>query len=236
MKKYLVFFILLPMLVWAQTDQSTLYEVVNISVIPGHEADFEAAVKAHNAAFHANGAHTASVYSNINGPWGGTYSWIMGPMKWADQENRPSGDAHDADWAKVMSHIGNISNPDYWNGSVSLSHIASAETGDMQVGWIFDLKTGKEAQWAELVGKVKKVYAEKRPTESFMVGWNAFANKEGHDAIMIWPFKSWADMDDQRDFGKEFDEVHGSGSWHNFLNQIDECVKSRVDALRVAVN
>jgi len=43
-------------------------------------------------------------------------------------------------------------------------------------------------------------------------------------------------MDRKSNFGKEYEEVHGEGSWHTFLNAFSETVEGRVDWLRERVN
>jgi len=239
MKYFVLACLCMPLLLFSQTETPppSLYEVINIQVKPGQATNFEAAVKSHNAQYHPQGAHFADLFFNVNGPNGGAYSWIMGPTNWAALDNRPAAGGHDDDWANnVGQYIETGSSPQYWNGNPNLSHIAGDNFGSKAMLWLFDIKEGKAPQFAELIGKVKKVYEANRPTETFLFAWNAFANADGQDAVMVWPMNKWAELDDQRDFGKEYEVVHGPGSWHNFLNQIDECVKGRVDWLRENVD
>lgn len=99
----------------------------------------------------------------------------------------------------------------------------------------YNLRAG--SRFSELVGKVKEVYDKKRPDEAFGVAWNEFANTQaGMDAVILFNFDKWAFMDRQNSFGKDFEEVHGEGSWHNFLNQFSEVTDGRIDWMRTRID
>jgi len=225
-----------PLLLWSQTDDPpTLFEVVSLQVKPGMEDQFEAAVKMHNEKFHGEGAHQAQLFYNINGPYAG-YQWVMGPTNYAALDSRPADDAHDQDWAKVMDMVESATPPRYWNTDIENSQLTENQDRDKSMVWMYDLRPGKSAQWGELIGKVKAVYEEKRADEDMFVGWNALSNADGEDAVLIFSMENWAELDEQRNFGKEYEEVHGAGSWHAFLNHVSECVKQRVDWMRERID
>lgn len=230
-------FLMLPGFLSAQEDKANLYEVVRLKVKKGQEKAFEAAVKAHNAEHHGEGMYRARLRYNINGPYAFTYSWVMGPTNYAAMDNRPDSDAHNADWEKVREFIEEAYAPEYWSFSSKLSHTIENDPADRDLIWVYDIKAGEFDRFAELVAKVKKVYQEKIPNESFIVCWNDFADtKKGHDAAILFGMKSWAEMDIDRDFGKLYEEVHGANTWGNFLNDFRATVNGRVDWLRQDVN
>ena len=239
MKNLLIALLCFPILAFCQEDvQTNLYETVNIRVKPGQEKAFEAAVKAHNMKYHPkDGNYHGRLFYNVNGPNGGTYSWIMGPTNWTAMDNRPSNDAHEADWDKVVALVDKFESPSYWGFSQELSNVIENVSPPKRLIWMYDIKKGKSAQWAELVEKVKKVYETKRPTEHFWVLWNEFANTDaGMDAVIIFAFDKWSWLDRKSNFSKEFEEVHGEGTWHNFLNAFNETVHGRVDWLRERID
>ena len=236
MKKYFILILMAPALLWSQSDdQPTLWEVVNIKVKSGMEDQFEDAVKAHNEKFHGEGAHQAQLQMNINGPYAG-YQWIMGPTNWAAMDTRPDGDDHNNDWAKVTEMVESMEPPQYWNTDVENSQLLLDPANNKSIVWMYDLHPGKGSQWSELIGKVKEVYQAKRSDEDFFVGWNQFSNAKGEDAVIIFTMDKWGELDQQRNFGDEYEEVHGKGTWHAFLNHINECVKQRVDWMRMIVD
>jgi hypothetical protein len=239
MKKLLFILLCLPLMLFSQEEiQTNLFEVVNVHVKPGQQKAFEAAVKSHDMQFHPEGGvYRARLFYNLNGPNGGTYSWIMGPTNWTALDTRPGEGAHDTDWDKVTAFVESFESPTYWTYSDKLSQSIEGVSPQKRLIWMYDLKQGQGARWSELVGKVKEVYAAKRPTESFWVVWNEFADtKAGMDVAIIFAFDNWGWMDRNSNFGKDFEEVHGAGSWHNFLNEFSDTVDGRVDWLRSRVD
>lgn len=235
MKNLLFVLLCFPLIVCSQEENKpNLFEVVNIHVKKGQEKAFEAAVKAHNTRFHPNsGDYHARLFSNLNGPTGGTYAWVMGPTSWTAMDNRPAMGEHDADWAKVEALVEKFESPTYWSFSNELSQVIENVSPAKRLIWMYDIKRGQAARWSELVGKVKKVYEAKRPTEPFWVLWNEFADTgAGMDAVIIFAFDNWSWMDRKNTFSKEFEEVHGEGTWHNFMNEFSETIEGRVDWMR----
>jgi hypothetical protein len=238
MKNLLFVLLFLPLIAFGQEQPQDLFETVNIHVKKGQEKALEAAVKAHNAKFHPeDGNFHARLFYNINGPSGGTYSWIMGPTSWTAMDSRPTDGDHDADWKKVTALVDKFDSPHYWKYSPKLSSDGGNASPAKRLIWIYDIKRGQAKRWSELVGKVKQVYAEKRPTEPFWVLWNEFGDsKAGMDAAFIFAFDNWSWMDRQSKFSKDFEEVHGEGSWFHFMNEFRETVDGRVDFIRERID
>ncbi len=233
MKKLILLLLCIPMLSFAQTEPETnLFLVVHLTVKKGMDNEFEASVKAHNEAYHGEGLYFASVYNNINGPFGGTYAWVMGPTNYSALDTRPQDEAHDADWEKVLEYVDDVSTPMYMSLDRGLSNIPEAIPGDKSLLWIYDVAKGKYPRFAELVSKVNEVYKASRPDEYMAIVWNEFANNDGHDVAIVWSFDKWAFLDDNRKFSIEYEAVHGSGSWMNFLNEFEECIDGRQDFIR----
>lgn len=161
----------------------------------------------------------------------------MGPTNWAAMDNRPGEGPHDDSWDDVDQYVESYTPPSYWSFSDKLSHIAREEGYSKRLLWVYDIKSGQGARFAELMGKVKKVYQEKRPDESYWVVWNEFANtKQGWDVAVIFGMDKWAEMDENSAFAPLFEEVHGAGTWHNFLNDFMSTVDGRVDWIRAVVD
>lgn len=239
MKNFLFVLLCLPMFAFSQEEpEANLFEVVNIYAKSGQEKALEAAVKAHNAKFHPEGGdHHARLFYNINGPAGGSYAWIMGPTSWTAMDSRPAKGDHDADWKKVTALVENFESPHYWSYSSELSNEVENVSPSKRLIWVYDIKWGQAKRWSELIGKVKQVYAEKRPAEPFWVLWNEFADaKAGMDAVIIFAFDKWSWMDRESTFSKQYEDVHGEGSWHHFMNEFGETVDGRVDFIRERID
>lgn len=214
-----------------------MYEVTTMRVKRGMDDKFIEAVKLHDQKYHADGMYAARLSYNISGPQGGTYSWIMGPSNWSAMDTRPGKGAHDEDWKNVDQYVESYNPPSYWSYSEKLSHVVSGKNTDKRLIWAYNLKKGKGARWSELVQNIKEVYEKKLPEESFWVVWNKMAaGKDGVDVCLIFGSENWGALDRDRDFGDLYEEVHGNGTWHTFLNEFNETVEERTDWLREMVN
>ena len=238
MKKLLLILLCLPFLSIAQDDKKpALYEVDNMEVKTGMEDAFEAAVKSHNEKFHPKeGDYHARLFYNINGPFGGQYSWIMGPTSFTALDDRPGKGAHDEDWKKVTAMVDNFHSPTYWSEDSKLSHIVPGTENEKRLIWVYDLKMGQSDKFKELIGKVKEVYDKKRPTESMGVYWNEFLDtKAGMDVAIVFPFAKWAWLDKEGTFKKQYEELNGAGSMEKFLTDFRTTINGRTDWLREQV-
>ncbi|MFT4565348.1 MAG: hypothetical protein ACI9FN_000301 [Saprospiraceae bacterium] len=101
---------------------------------------------------------------------------------------------------------------------------------------MFDFEPGKASLWAEQLKKIKAVYEAKRPNKTMFLGWNTHANTEGADAVLIFGHDKWANKDAPNTIGKEFESVHGPGTWNTFLNIVEGCVRGRNDWIRELVD
>ena len=238
MKKLVLLLLFLPVALFAQEeDPASLFQVVDLKVKKGMEDAFEAAVKSHNEQFHgADGLYAARLFYNINGPSGGMYTWVMGPTTYTALDDRPSGDEHDDNWGKVEEYVEEMGTPGFWNYDHKLSQWNAEMPNTKRLIWVYDIKRGQGKRWAQLVGQVKEVYEEKRADETFIVVWNDFADThKGYDVAIIFAFDKWAWMDRESNFSKDYEEVHGEGSWRHFLNEFNDTINGRVDWLRTMV-
>jgi hypothetical protein len=151
MKNLLFVLLFLPLIAFGQEQPQDLFETVNIHVKKGQEKALEAAVKAHNAKFHPeDGNFHARLFYNINGPSGGTYSWIMGPTSWTAMDSRPTDGDHDADWKKVTALVDKFDSPHYWKYSPKLSSDGGNASPAKRLIWIYDIKRGQAKRWSEV--------------------------------------------------------------------------------------
>lgn len=238
MKNFLLVLLCLPLIAFSQEKpEAKLFEVVTIYPKSGKNQAMEKAIKAHNEKYHPEGDHHAELYYNINGPDGGSYAWIMGPTSWTAMDNRPVKGDHDASWAKIEEMTRWIQSPGYWEYSSELSHENGEAIGGKRLIWVYDIKQMHQRRWGELVAQVKMVYAEKRPTQPFLVYWNEFATgNEGRDAAVIFPFENWSWLDRDSKFSKDFEAVHGEETWDYFIDEFLKTVESRVDIIRERID
>ena len=212
-----------------------MMELVYLKPLPG--ADLEAASKVmaeHNKKFHAEDPYKAAVWSNLTGSRVGQWVWVMYPATFTDYDNRPAGKEHDKDWDKVVGPYFKIVANEYWKVDSKLSYKPEDfKSGGKVVFTVFDLRPGDSYRFKAILENISKVYKEKEYDYNFSVYWNEFDNKEGRDVAIEVMFDKWAFMDEDHSLKKDYEEVHGEGSWWKLIEEYRDVVVSSEDELSV---
>ncbi len=219
-----------------QKDYKML-ELVYLKPIPG--ADIEAAKKAiaeHNKKYHSEAPYKASMWSTLTGDMQGTWTWVMYPATFTDYDNRPSGDAHDSDWEKAIGTAFEFVANEYWREDLKLSYTPEDfKSGGKVLFTIFEIAPGDNYRFKAILEQVSEVYKEKKYEGNFSVYWNQFDNKKGRDVAIETMFDKWSFLDDDHKLKKDFEEVHGEGSWWKLIEEFQDIVISSDDELSVLI-
>lgn len=214
--------LLLPLM--AISQNSTEYGVFENALLtpnPAQINQFEKGIAAHNKQYHGEGPYGVRVYWVANGPNTGSYVWAMGPFPWSSLDNRPEQkDGHDTDWnTNVAPYMTPGSGQQsYWKFNADLSRFPEDFNLKNLLVDYYDVKRGKMQDAMKLVEKIRKVYTDKLPDETYGIYTNEFSStREGRDLAVISFFdkSSWLSQD--REFVSKYDEVYGKGSWDQFL-------------------
>ena len=201
----------------------------------GHEKDFEAGVKAHNAKFHATAPHTARLSAITEGTGSdGWYVWSMGPCTYTDLDHQPDGNKdHDADWdTKVDPHVEAYGETTIWKLQDELSYTPTNYIPERIDVWVMDIKPGMRFEFAELMKKWKKLWDEKKYVFSLRVFYNDLFSGKGADAAIVYSFANYATFDIDLKFKEDYEAMFGAGSYDNFWKSWNACVASTDEHLR----
>ncbi len=218
---YLLF--LVPFMMTAQA--ATPYPVIEngmITVNPAKIAEFEAGMAAHNKKYHADPVYGARVYGISSGPNVGKYMWIMGPIPWSAFDARPAMEGHDADWSKnVLSYSMAEGDQTYWRFHAALSNFANDfEVKHLKV-MMMDIAPFEDMRFMGILEKVSKVLKTKHPNATFGVYTNEMpSTKDGRDVAFVDFFDSMGWMGQEDTFLKDYEAVHGAGSFSAFLAEL----------------
>jgi hypothetical protein len=234
MKKllFLNVFLLVGVITYGQ-DSYIMYETMYIKPRSGKIKEFNEALAAHNKKFHAEGPNAVAIQSVMNGSRAGQLVWVMGPLTFTDLDTRPSDDAHMEDWNSVMPYIDEVSEIEYWRMDPDLSYTPE--------GWNFtpkihirswELKHGKSDEFLEIMKKIVEVFRTKEYDHSWHVYWNYFQTGNGRDIAGVFGFDKWAYYDEDPVFIKDFEEIHGEGSWEETYEIMTQVTVEMTEELR----
>jgi hypothetical protein len=211
----------------AQADYR-MFEVIYLTPKLDKADLFRKGLTAHNKKYHATAPYKASVSSIITGPNSGGYVWVMGPLTWTQLDGAPgSGPGeHMTDWEKnINPYCESVGELMYWRAAADLSYQAEGSSGfhksRMRASCVYP---GQMDRFLEQMKKVVEVFKQKKYPASFSV-----AVREGLSAAPRPNVVSFVDFDkyafwDSNTFTKDYEEVHGPGSWARFLEEIDLCL------------
>lgn len=233
-KLFFVFFLTLPFLLTAQEDAPayTMYEALMITPKKDKIMEFRANVTAHNEKYHNEGAYSVNMYGIIGGPNNGKAMWIMGPCNFGHLDSTPGGDAHTEDWVKnVIPLTEDITHTGFWNLNTTLSYgLENTIFKKHRVRYV-KVKTGERYRFNAMMANIQKVYAEKEYKHSHMIYNKRLADSHGPSIGVMFGYSDWAELDKGGLSVKDYESVHGEGSWILFQEELEECVESIEDEL-----
>ncbi|MEJ2003998.1 MAG: hypothetical protein P8X57_03320 [Cyclobacteriaceae bacterium] len=227
------FLVIFAMHAMAQENESTsLVEMTYLLPKMGHSSELEAALTAHNEKFHSGDNNSATIRYVSYGEMTGYYVWIMFST-YATLDNRPDDDNHTEDWSEnVESHLDQYGPTRLWQ-QMGLSTSSSENSMNDGMGvnsWNVYLKPGQGYRFRSIMEKMKEAQASINRTMLIMS--NAVGSMNEPNFMMIWPFKNYAEWDEDRNIAAAYREIHGDGSWVTFLDEWREIVEGLESEVR----
>lgn len=223
MKRLLVILTMVPLIAMAQEMQAPIFMNVMMTPHPEKIEAFEAGMAAHNKKYHADGAGTVSVFWVASGKNSGKYIWSMGPTAWSAMDDVSSyDDAHTSDWnTNVAANALPEMETTYWKNDLGHSNFSKDFTLKNLSIFMVDIKRFKDMEFNSILDRVYKVFKTKEPDQPWGVYFNEMPNMDGQDFVWVDFFdkSEWMGREDK--FAQWFEEVHGAGSFANFLKDVE---------------
>jgi len=222
---------------FAQEEESyVMFDNTRLAVKTDKYKEFGKAMAHHNKTYHADGPYHANVWSVAVGENAGQMIWSMGPCTFAQHDGRPDGTEHMEDWLyNVMPNVKYIDGSNLWKRDKELSYTPEGLNDDKLSIRVYDIKDWQGYRFKEILEMAFEVYKQKEYSWSFQVYWPEFDAVPGEDVALVWSFSEWAWFDQESNFKKDFEEVHGAGSWYKFIEELKGTVNSTQDEVWVLV-
>jgi len=208
-----------------------MFENTRLSVRSDKFKAFDEAMAHHNKTYHAEGPYHANVWSIIVGEDAGQVVWSMGPCTFEQHDHRPDGSEHMEDWLyNVMPNVRYVDGSNMWKRDDKLSYSPEGDDNSSKLSIrVYDLKEWQSYRFKELVSKALEVYRANSYDWSFSTYWPSFQTEKGVDVALVWGFNDWAWFDKDPTFKKDFEAIHGEGSWFKFMEELRGTVESSTD-------
>ncbi|MEX0361160.1 MAG: hypothetical protein AB3N10_09255 [Allomuricauda sp.] len=234
MKKLILIALLLPFMVSAQEVQEYgMFTNLMLTANPEKISEFEAGLAAHNKKFHSDGAYQANVFFVMSGANFGKYVWSMGPNPWSSMDNAPGNEnGHNDDWnANVAAHALSEATVTYWKLDTDRSNFTKDFKLKNLAVFLLDIKRFKGREFMGLLDKVTKVFKTKDADSQWGVYFNELSNTDGQDMAWVNFFDSSSWMAQEDKFPQWYEEVHGEGTFMEFLKAFGDTTHSDVQEL-----
>lgn len=224
MKRLLLTLVLVPIVMMGQqTEQPPIFMNVMMTPHPEKIEAFEAGMAAHNKKYHANNPGSVSVFWVASGENSGKYVWSMGPTSWAAMDDVSNyDDAHTKDWnTNVAANALAKMETTYWKNDLKHSNFSKDFNLKNLSIFMVDVKRFKQMEFASILDRVQKVFKTKDPDHQWGSYFNELPNMDGQDFVWVDFFDKSAWMGEEDKFMEWFEEVHGAGSFSNFLKDVE---------------
>lgn len=213
-------------------SQNIVFETIYLKPNNQNLKDLGENMSAHNQKFHGEAPYTANAWQVLTGEHTGQILWIMGPFTFADLDGRPGEGAHNDDWmTKVMPHVEDVKDGNYWRMLTDYGYMPSeGYQGKIMRARLLDIKPGKMDEFLHLMTLINKVYASNSFGHSFGLYAN-WSNDGERDVAIVWSYDNYSYFDQDLEFSKKYEEVHGDNSWNQFNEAAREIVESGRDEL-----
>lgn len=232
-KIILPFFIALP--IHAEESKSYVqWDTFRFTVNNMHAKKFTENMREHIKKFHTKGPMIAKIYNINYGPNTNELIWVMGPVSFSEMDGISDNKKHDDDWAdNINPYVLSYNNGEIWremDGLVintmgqkdpqpekfSLRYLTIAPDQD------FDVVKYLLMQAKETVKKIGKAQYWAVMENRFLQG-----KDNGRHLMVITSMKSWAELDDDWEFSKHFEELYGKGSYKAFQANYNKAISNQ---------
>ncbi|TNJ43198.1 hypothetical protein KFZ70_10980 [Tamlana fucoidanivorans] len=228
MRKLLYVLILLPLVVASQETESFLLNLTEITVKPGHDAEFVEGVKSWKACYlENNGEDKWNIWKRLQGE-GNVYTMTSIMANWAemDEDPDPAGKECRMIVTKfIMPHVKSVHyNVARYMPSVSMTAPFSE---DIKLVWVYNVKINNSTSFKEVVSEISK--AVKAAEGDNRGRWYSVVGgaPEVADYFIGIPFNSFSDLDVVRDgVWKVYEKAHGKSKTDKLREKFRSAVES----------
>ena len=211
MKKLLILILMLPLVALSQEKESFLLNLSEITVKPGHNAQFLEGVKSWKECYLENkGEDKWNMWKRVQGE-GNVYTMTSSMANWAemDDNNDPAGKECRMKVVNlIMPHVKSV----HYNIARSMPSYSRSTPmpEDTKLVWVYNVKANNSTNFKEVVGEItnalKKGEGDSRGTWYNTVG----GSPEVSDYFVGIPYKNFAALDVDRDGAwKVYEKANG---------------------------
>jgi len=217
-----------------ETKAYTQYDTFRFTVDNKSAKKFTDNMRNHIKKFHVKGELKTKIYNVTYGANSNDLIWVMGPVSYSELDSRPDNKKHDDDWAdNINPYITSYNQSEIWRNMDGLVINNLEEKADAPEKYITRYLTLNSDQEEDVINyllkQVKDTLNKIGKVKYWAVMENQFiqGNLNGRHLMAISSMNSWAELDEDPDFAKHFEDLHGKGSFKAFVNNFKNVFKNQ---------
>lgn len=190
-------------------------------------------MRSHIKKYHVKDLLITKIYNVTYGPNSNQLIWVMGPVSFSELDARADNKKHDDDWAdNINPYIASYEQAEIWRNMDDLMINNLGEKDKSPEKFMMRYLTMDNNQDPEvakyLLTQVKATLDKIGKVKYWTVMDNQFIQgfENGRHLAAISSFDTWAELDDDWEFKKHFEEIYGKGSFTAFQNNYSKVFKN----------
>jgi len=191
-------------------------------------------MRSHIKKYHVKDALKTKIYNITYGPNTNELIWVMGPITYAEFDSRPDNKKHDDDWAdNINPYITSYNQSEIWRNMDGLLINNMDKNADSPERYITRYLTVNRGQDDEVINYLLKQVKDTLAKMGKEKYWAIFDNQliqgnlNGRHLMGISAMDSWAELDEDGEFAKHFEDLYGKGSLKTFSALYDKVFKNQ---------
>lgn len=212
----------------------TQWDTFRFTINNQYAKKFTENMRAHIKKYHVKGPVKAKIYNVTYGPNANELIWVMGPVSFSELDARPDNNKHDEDWAdNINPYITAYNQSEIWRvmeGLVINNLDGKSSDPERFFARYLTVNADQESEVIKyLMMQIKATLEKIGKIKYWVIMDNLFiqGNDNGRHMMGLSSMDSWAEYDEDWEFGKHFEEIYGKGSYKAFIANYEGVFKNQ---------
>ncbi|MEW6982564.1 hypothetical protein AAD001_07910 [Colwelliaceae bacterium 6471] len=207
----------------------TQWDTFRFTVDNKQAKTFTKNMRSHIKKYHTQAPMKTKIYNVAYGPNTNELIWVMGPVSFSELDARPDNKKHDEDWAdNINPYIVSYGQGEIWRNMEGLminNLDENSKDPERFIARYLTVNTDKESEvFKYLLMQVKNTLEKIGKSKFWTVMDNQFIQGQlnGRHLMALSDLDNLAEMDEDWEFSKHFEELYGKGSFKAFQANYSE--------------
>ncbi len=216
-----------------ESKSYTQFDTFRFTVNNQDAKKFTKNMRNHIKKYHTKGMLKTKIYNVLYGESANDLIWVMGPVSFSELDARPDNKKHDDDWAdNINPYIASYNQSEVWRNmeGLTINNMDKNEASPEKfISRYLTINPDVESDVVKFILKQIKNTIEKSGKVKY---WTVMENQfiqgkhNGRHLMALSSIDTLAKLDEDMEFAKHFEELHGKGSFKVFVTNYDNMIEN----------